>query len=85
MNLSAIRAIYAFEMARTRRTPLRGIVAPVVTTSSLYFVVFGAAIARALPSPDRAATKPESDADCVLGTEFIGVAPIRDYFFRPSL
>jgi ABC-2 type transport system permease protein len=43
MNLRAIGAIYAFEMARTGRTLLQSIVAPVITTS-LYFVVFGAAI-----------------------------------------
>jgi ABC-2 type transport system permease protein len=43
MNLHAIRAIYAFEMARTRRTLMQSIIAPVVSTS-LYFVVFGAAI-----------------------------------------
>jgi ABC-2 type transport system permease protein len=43
MNLRAVRAIYAFEMARTRRTVLQSIVAPVISTS-LYFVVFGAAI-----------------------------------------
>ena len=43
MNLRAIRAIYAFEMARTGRTLLQSIVAPVITTS-LFFVVFGAAI-----------------------------------------
>jgi len=43
MNLRAIRAIYVFEMARTGRTLLQSIVAPVISTS-LYFVVFGAAI-----------------------------------------
>jgi ABC-2 type transport system permease protein len=43
MNLRAVWAIYAFEMARTRRTLLQSIVAPVISTS-LYFVVFGAAI-----------------------------------------
>lgn len=43
MNVYAIRAIYRFEMARTFRTLLESIVAPVLTTS-LYFVVFGAAI-----------------------------------------
>jgi len=43
MNLHAMRAIYAFEMARTRRTLLQSIVAPVVSTS-LYFIIFGAAI-----------------------------------------
>ena len=43
MNYRAIRAIYAFEMARTGRTLLQSIVAPVISTS-LYFVVFGAAI-----------------------------------------
>ena len=43
MNLYAIRAIYKFEMARTFRTLLQSIVSPVVSTS-LYFVVFGAAI-----------------------------------------
>src|SRR3954453_8617367 len=43
MNLQAIRAIYLFEMSRTRRTLLQSIVSPVISTS-LYFVVFGAAI-----------------------------------------
>lgn len=43
MNLQAIRAIYLFEMARTWRTLLQSIIAPVISTS-LYFVVFGAAI-----------------------------------------
>lgn len=43
MNIYAILAIYRFEMARTRRTLVQSIVAPVITTS-LYFIVFGAAI-----------------------------------------
>ncbi len=43
MNFHAIRAIYLFEMARTWRTVLQSIVSPVISTS-LYFVVFGAAI-----------------------------------------
>ncbi len=43
MNLYAIRAIYKFEMARTRRTLMQSVVSPVISTS-LYFVVFGAAI-----------------------------------------
>jgi ABC-2 type transport system permease protein len=43
MNFRAVAAIYLFEMDRTRRTILQSIVAPVLTTS-LYFVVFGAAI-----------------------------------------
>jgi ABC-2 type transport system permease protein len=43
MNLHAIAAIYRYEMARTRRTMLQSIVSPVISTS-LYFVVFGAAI-----------------------------------------
>ncbi|MBV8259565.1 MAG: ABC transporter permease [Paraburkholderia sp.] len=43
MNLYAIRAIYRFEMARTRRTLMQSIVAPVISTS-LYFIVFGSAI-----------------------------------------
>ncbi len=43
MNLYAVRAIYLYEMARTARTLLQSIVSPVISTS-LYFVVFGAAI-----------------------------------------
>ena len=43
MNTHAIRAIYSFEMARTRRTLMQSIISPVLSTS-LYFVVFGAAI-----------------------------------------
>ncbi|MCP5145127.1 MAG: ABC transporter permease [Gammaproteobacteria bacterium] len=43
MNHRAIRAIYLFEMNRTWRTVLQSIVSPVLSTS-LYFIVFGAAI-----------------------------------------
>ncbi len=43
MNFRAVQAIYVFEMARTGRTLLQSIVSPVLSTS-LYFVVFGAAI-----------------------------------------
>ncbi len=43
MNWNAIRAIYRFEMARTFRTLAQSIISPVLSTS-LYFVVFGAAI-----------------------------------------
>jgi ABC-2 type transport system permease protein len=43
MNVHAIKAIYRFEMARTFRTLFESILSPVLSTS-LYFVVFGAAI-----------------------------------------
>ena len=43
MNFHAIRALYKFEMARTWRTLTQSIASPVISTS-LYFVVFGAAI-----------------------------------------
>jgi ABC-2 type transport system permease protein len=43
MNWRAIEAIYLFEMSRTARTVWQSIVSPVLSTS-LYFVVFGAAI-----------------------------------------
>ena len=43
MNLQGLRAIYLFEMARTWRTLFQSVVSPVVTTT-LYFIVFGAAI-----------------------------------------
>jgi len=43
MNLHAIKAIYRFEMARTFRTLMQSIASPVLSTS-LYFIVFGAAI-----------------------------------------
>jgi len=48
MNVYAIRAIYKFEMARTRRTLMQSIVSPVISTA-LYFVVFGAAIGGRIP------------------------------------
>ena len=48
MNLHAVKAIYAFEMARTWRTLMQSIVSPVISTS-LYFVVFGAAIGGRIP------------------------------------
>src|SRR5690349_5137848 len=43
MNYRAVAAIYNFEMARAGRTIAQSIIAPVLSTS-LYFVVFGAAI-----------------------------------------
>lgn len=49
MNFYAISAIYKFEMARTFRTILQSIVSPVISTS-LYFVVFGAAIGSRIQS-----------------------------------
>src|SRR5436190_10947822 len=48
MNLRAVGAIYKFEMSRTGRTLLQSIVSPVISTS-LYFVVFGAAIGSRIP------------------------------------
>ena len=47
-NWHAVKAIYNFEMARTWRTLLQSIVSPVISTS-LYFVVFGAAIGSRIP------------------------------------
>ena len=43
MNIHAVKAIYKFEMARTWRTLFQSLVSPVISTS-LYFIVFGAAI-----------------------------------------
>ncbi len=51
MNFHAIRAIYGFEMARTWRTLMQSVVSPVISTS-LYFVVFGAAIGSRIPEID---------------------------------
>lgn len=48
MNFHAIRAIYGFEMARARRTIMGSIISPVISTS-LYFIVFGAAIGSRIP------------------------------------
>ena len=49
MNFRAVKAIYMFELARTWRTVLQSIVSPVISTS-LYFVVFGAAIGSRITS-----------------------------------
>jgi ABC-2 type transport system permease protein len=43
MNLHAVKAIYVFEMSRAFRTFMQSILSPVLSTS-LYFIVFGAAI-----------------------------------------
>ena len=51
MNLHAIRAIFGFEMARTWRTLMQSVISPVISTS-LYFVVFGAAIGSRIPEVD---------------------------------
>ena len=48
MNWRAVWAIYRFEMARTARTLSQSVIAPVLSTS-LYFVVFGAAIGSRIP------------------------------------
>ncbi|MGD8341807.1 MAG: ABC transporter permease [Gammaproteobacteria bacterium] len=49
MNWYAVRAIYLYEMARTWRTIGQSIISPVLSTS-LYFVVFGAAIGSRIDS-----------------------------------
>ncbi|MBQ86503.1 MAG: sugar ABC transporter permease [Gammaproteobacteria bacterium] len=51
MNFCGVLAIYRFEMSRTRRTLIQSIFAPVVTTS-LYFIVFGAAIGSRIQEVD---------------------------------
>ena len=51
MNLRAVGAIYTSEMARTRRTLMQSIISPVLSTS-LYFVVFGAAIGSRITAID---------------------------------
>lgn len=49
MNRHAVAAIYQFEMARWKRTVMQSIISPVLSTS-LYFVVFGAAIGGHIPA-----------------------------------
>jgi ABC-2 type transport system permease protein len=51
MNFHAVKAIYVFEMARTFRTLAQSIISPVLSTS-LYFVVFGAAIGSRIQEVD---------------------------------
>ena len=51
MNHRAVWAIYRFEMARTARTIFQSVVSPVLSTS-LYFIVFGAAIGSRIPEVD---------------------------------
>ena len=51
MNTRAIWAIYSSEMARTFRTIMQSIISPVLSTS-LYFIVFGAAIGSRISSVD---------------------------------
>jgi ABC-2 type transport system permease protein len=51
VNWHAIRAIYLFEMARMRRTLLQSVISPVLSTT-LYFVVFGAAIGSRISEVD---------------------------------
>lgn len=51
MNVHGVAAIYKFEMARMKRTLVQSVVAPVLTTS-LYFIVFGAAIGSRIQEMD---------------------------------
>ena len=51
MNLHAVQSIYMFEMARTWRTLMQSILSPALSTS-LYFVVFGAAIGSRIAEVD---------------------------------
>jgi len=51
MNLNAVKAIYRYEMARFGRTLLQSFISPVISTS-LYFVVFGAAIGSRIEEVD---------------------------------
>lgn len=49
MNFPAIRALYTYEMIRFFRTLMQSFISPVISTS-LYFVVFGAAIGGSIES-----------------------------------
>ena len=51
MNLQGVKAIYLAEMARMLRTRLQSIASPVISTS-LYFIVFGAAIGTRMTEVD---------------------------------
>ena len=51
VNLRAVGAIYKFEMARALRTVMQSVISPVLSTS-LYFVVFGAAIGQRIQHVD---------------------------------
>ena len=51
MSLQSVKTIYLAEMSRSLRTVLQSIVSPVVSTS-LYFVVFGAAIGSRISEVD---------------------------------
>ncbi|WP_347539286.1 ABC transporter permease [Inquilinus sp. CAU 1745] len=51
VNFRAVRAIYLFEMARAWRTLFQSVVSPVISTT-LYFVVFGAAIGSRIEEVD---------------------------------
>ncbi|MDO8693542.1 MAG: ABC transporter permease [Sheuella sp.] len=51
LNYHGIRAIFRFEMARTMRTLMQSIIAPVISTS-LYFIVFGSAIGSRITEMD---------------------------------
>jgi len=51
VNIHAVKAIYFYEMARWRRTMFQSVVAPILTTS-LYFIVFGAAIGQRIEEID---------------------------------
>jgi len=73
MNVEAIKAIYFYEMARTRRTLLQSVVSPVVSTA-LYFIVFGAAVGSRMQEicgvAYAASSRPASSSDADL--------PVRD-------
>ncbi len=51
MNFQAVKAIYIFEMTRFFRTMLQSLISPIISTS-LYFVVFGAAIGSRIDQVD---------------------------------
>lgn len=51
MNIEAVRAIYIFEMSRWKRTLMQSVISPVLSTS-LYFIVFGAAIGSRISTID---------------------------------
>ena len=51
MNVRAVLTIYRFEMARAGRTLMQSIISPIISTS-LYFVVFGAAIGARMSETD---------------------------------
>ena len=84
MNFEAVKSIYLFEMARMKRTLLQSVISPVLSTS-LYFIVFGAAIGSRIEEIDGVQYGAFIVPGLILGGSFYSIQMLPEFWQKVTL